>query len=104
MGALALTDVHVRTKIGKATFAEITTPFAQRVRQIELTLELWRWLPGLGRPAIVVNIPQFRLFALHTAEDSESDMLQMDVIVGQPFTRMRTPIFAADLTYVLFRP
>lgn len=31
-------------------------------------------------------------------------MLQMDVIVGQTFARMRTPIFAADMTYVVFRP
>jgi L,D-transpeptidase YcbB len=90
--------------IGKTTFAALTTPLTQRVRQIELTLERWRWLPGFDRPPIIVNIPQFRLFAFRSLEDSESDMLQMDVIVGQTFTRMRTPIFAADMTYVVFRP
>lgn len=90
--------------IGKATFAALTTPLSRRVRQIELTLERWRWLPGFETPPIIVNIPQFRLFGLPTTEDTESDMLQMDVIVGQTFKRMRTPIFAADMTYVVFRP
>lgn len=31
--------------VGKQTFAELTRPLAARVRQIELTLERWRWLP-----------------------------------------------------------
>lgn len=96
--------LRVDGTIGKATFAALTTPLAQRVRQIELTLERWRWLPGFSTPPIIVNIPQFRLFALRTTEDAEADMLQMDVIVGQTFARMRTPIFAADMTYVVFRP
>jgi murein L,D-transpeptidase YcbB/YkuD len=90
--------------IDQKTFAALTTPLPRRVRQIELTLERWRWLPGFGTPPIIVNIPQFRLFALRTSSDTESEMLQMEVIVGQTFRRMRTPIFAADMKYVVFRP
>ena len=91
-------------KLGKRTFAALTVPMAQRVRQIELTLERWRWLPPLGAGTIIVNIPQFRLFALKAAEDFEADMLRMDVIVGKEYPHTHTPVFAADLKYVVFRP
>ena len=52
----------------------------------------------------MVNIPEFRLFALHSAADREADMLRMDVIVGRTYPEMRTPVFVGDLKYVVFRP
>jgi murein L,D-transpeptidase YcbB/YkuD len=81
-----------------------TAPYDKRIRQIELTLERWRWLPSFDTPPIIVNIPQFRLFAFQTTEDRKADILQMDVIVGRTFPKLRTPVFAADLKYVIFRP
>ncbi len=90
--------------LGRQTYAALTVPLQSRIRQIELTLERWRWLPVLNAPTIIVNIPQFRLFAFASASDQESQMLTMDVIVGQTYPRTRTPAFAADLKYVEFRP
>ncbi|MGC3980041.1 MAG: L,D-transpeptidase family protein [Steroidobacteraceae bacterium] len=90
--------------LGKQTFAALTTPFARRVQQIELTLERWRWLPSLQSPMIVVNVPQFKLFAFNSADDREANLLRMDVIVGQTFPHTQTPIFLADMKYVVFRP
>jgi murein L,D-transpeptidase YcbB/YkuD len=90
--------------LGKQTFAALTTPFTARVRQIELTLERWRWLPPLQSPMIVVNIPQFKLFAFQSADDRETNLLRMDVIVGQAFPHTRTPVFLADMKYVVLRP
>jgi murein L,D-transpeptidase YcbB/YkuD len=75
-----------------------------KVRKIELTLERWRWLPAFRTPPIIVNIPQFRLFAFRTTADRAADILQMDVIVGRTFPRTRTPVFVADMTSVIFRP
>ena len=87
------------------THAELmTAPYSKRIRQIELTLERWRWLPSFDTPPIIVNIPQFRLFAFQTTRDRKADILQMDVIVGRTFPRLRTPVFAGDLKYVVFRP
>src|SRR5262249_23564148 len=77
--------------LGKATFVALTTPFTKRVRQIDLTLERWRWLPLFATPPIIVNIPQFRLFAFRTTDDRVTDILQMDVIVGKTYPRMQTP-------------
>ncbi len=90
--------------LGKQTFAALTTPFTTRVRQIELTLERWRWLPPLQSPMIVVNIPQFKLFAFEAANDRETNLLRMDVIVGQAFRHTRTPVFLADMKYLVLRP
>lgn len=77
---------------------------AEDVRKIDLTLERWRWLPPFQTPPIVVNIPEFRLFAFRTTADRAASILQMDVIVGRTFPRMRTPVFAADMKSVIFRP
>jgi murein L,D-transpeptidase YcbB/YkuD len=78
---------------------------ARRVRQIVLTLERARWLPAkLDSPPIVVNIPQFRLFAFQTTQDHADEIVQMDVIVGSDFPGRETPVFAADMKYVVLNP
>jgi murein L,D-transpeptidase YcbB/YkuD len=90
--------------LGKGTLTALRTPFAKRVRQIDLTLERWRWLPPFQTPPIIVNIPQFRLFAFRTTDDRVASILQMDVIVGKTYPRNQTPVFEADMRYVVFRP
>lgn len=90
--------------VGRATFAALTTPLADRVLQIDLTLERWRWLPVFHSPPIIVNIPQFRLFAFRSTADRKADILQMNVIVGKNYPLMRTPVFTGELRYIVFRP
>jgi murein L,D-transpeptidase YcbB/YkuD len=90
--------------LGRDTFAALTTPLMQRVRQIELTLERWHWIPRMRPPTIIVNIPQFRLFFFRSGEDREERMVRMNVIVGRQFSYTRTPVFAADMNAIIFRP
>jgi len=91
--------------LDEETYRALSVPLDVRVRQIELTLERFRWLPPkLESPPIIVNIPQFRLFALYTIEDREDAILPIDVIVGREFARYNTPVFAADMQYVVFQP
>jgi murein L,D-transpeptidase YcbB/YkuD len=91
--------------LGPATFRALTTPLAQRARQIMLSMERMRWLPSrLDSPPIIVNVPQFRLFAFRGTTDTARDILQMDVIVGADFAGRRTPVFAADMRYVVLNP
>ena len=88
-------------RIGKGTLQQLNTPLSHRVRQIELTLERWRWAPSsFSRPPIVVNIPEFRLRALNDRYESE---LEMKVVVGGAY-RHQTPVFTNDMTHVIFRP
>ena len=111
----ALVDAlkHFQTRLGEkpdgilgaATWAELTKPLSARVRQIELTMERWRWMPSeLVSAPIIVNIPQFRLFAFESTQDSEAHIRQMDVIVGKAFEATQTPVFSADMSYLVFRP
>jgi L,D-transpeptidase YcbB len=88
-------------RLGNATLAQLNTPTSHRIRQLQLTLERWRWVPHhFPRPPIVVNIPEFKLRALN---DSYRTDLEMKVVVGKAF-RHQTPVFAAEMSYVVFRP
>jgi L,D-transpeptidase YcbB len=88
-------------RIGKATLKELNTPLSQRVRQLQLVLERWRWVPhSFPRPPIVVNIPEFRLRAY---DDQYRPELEMKVVVGRAY-RHRTPVFSESMTHVIFRP
>lgn len=91
--------------LGPATWRALTTPLAQRVRQIEHTLARWRELPPNPHSrAIFINIPRFRLYAISGMASSESGMLPIDVVVGQTMRALRTPTFTEDMTHLIFRP
>ena len=91
--------------LGPATYRALTTPLAQRVKQIERTLLRWEQLPANPGPrTLFINIPQFRLIGLHSAQDTESQMLRMDVVVGRNEKRLRTPTLVTELTDVIFHP
>jgi L,D-transpeptidase YcbB len=90
--------------IGDSTRGRLQHPFEQRIRQMELTLERWRWMPRrFTAPPIIVNIPAFRLYAFSTMRSDEAGLLRMNVVVGQAF-KTETPVFAADMTYLIFAP
>jgi L,D-transpeptidase YcbB len=90
--------------IGARTFAALNTPLAQRIEQIELSMERWRWLSVIDRPNIVVNIPQFALIALPREQDAAAEPLEMRAIVGQTYAHTRTPVFTTAITQVVFQP
>src|SRR5262249_19236184 len=47
-----------------ATLAAINVPLTDRIRQVELNLERWRWMPDdFGARHFLVNIPAFQLMA-----------------------------------------
>ena len=88
-------------KLGKGTIAQLSVPLSQRVRQLELSLERWRWVPHeYSRPPIIVNIPEFLLTAF---TDSLGIGLEMRVVVGKAQAH-ETPVFSGDLRTVVFHP
>lgn len=90
--------------IGKATFAELNTPIADRVHQIELALERLRWLPDvLDAPVAVVNVPAFELWALDPSRPGDRIALEMRVVVGKAVSK-QTPAFQGDMRYVVMSP
>ncbi|HKD19078.1 MAG TPA: L,D-transpeptidase family protein [Thermoanaerobaculia bacterium] len=88
-------------RLGPATVQQLNVPLSDRVRQLQLALERWRWLPDeFSAPPIVVNIPDFRLRAV---ERDDQFALNMRVVVGKAM-RTETPVFSKDMTYVVLRP
>ncbi|MGW8392700.1 L,D-transpeptidase family protein [Pseudoduganella sp. HUAS MS19] len=89
---------------GNATLSALQVPLAQRILQLELTLERLRWMPPLPRgPLIVVNVPSFRLWALDTRIAASAPQLEMRVIVGTA-GRTPTPLLIGELRYLEFNP
>ncbi len=88
-------------RLGPSTVKQLNVPLSDRVRQLQLTLERWRWLPeGFTAPPIIVNIPDFRLRAL---DENNKIALEMDVVVGKAM-RTETPVFTRDMTFIVLRP
>jgi murein L,D-transpeptidase YcbB/YkuD len=88
-------------RIDDKTLAALNVPWSQRVRQMQLTLERWRWLPDeYHQSPIVVNIPEFRLRAY---DDQFKIKVTMKVVVGKAYGH-NTPIFLNKMRYVIFRP
>jgi murein L,D-transpeptidase YcbB/YkuD len=88
-------------RIGGKTLSDLNVPLESRVRQMQMMLERWRWLPLSYRAApIVANIPEFRLRAY---DENLKIALTMNVVVGKAFGH-DTPLFADLMEYVVFRP
>ncbi|HEU4474764.1 MAG TPA: L,D-transpeptidase family protein [Gemmatimonadales bacterium] len=86
--------------VGAATLAALNVPVEVRIRQIQLNLERYRWLPAeFGSRYIYVNIPDYQL----SAYDRGKQVLQMRAVVGEEYENA-TPVFADSMTFVVFRP
>jgi len=82
-----------------ATKAAISVPIEFRIRQVEVNLERWRWMPDdFGARHIMVNIPLYHVFA---REDGKV-VKDIRVVVGK--VGHETPIFSEDMTTVVFSP
>jgi L,D-transpeptidase YcbB len=91
----------VTGRIDAQTVADLNVSLNSRVRQMQLTLERWRWLPESYQNApIIANIPEFRL----RAYDKNFNIgVTMNVVVGKAYGH-GTPVFSENMQYVVFRP
>ncbi|HYV20570.1 MAG TPA: L,D-transpeptidase family protein [Verrucomicrobiae bacterium] len=85
--------------VGKSTIAALNVPIAERIRQVELNLERWRWMPRrLGDPHVEVNVPGFELRLVR----GDRSALTSRVVAGSAFTP--TPIFTDRIVAVVANP
>ena len=85
--------------VGRRTLAALNVPISERIRQIELNLERWRWLPAsLGKHHVLVNIPSFEM---KVVEDGRS-VFNSKVIVGRK--DRPTPIFTETMSHLVLSP
>ncbi len=85
--------------LDKATVEALNVPVEDRIRQIELNLERWRWQDWSpeGR-SILVNVPTFQLHAYEAGREA----LTMRVVTGKGDSP--TPVFGETLRHVVFSP
>jgi murein L,D-transpeptidase YcbB/YkuD len=85
--------------VGPTTLETLNVPVEQRMRQLKLNLERWRWLPQtLGERYILVNMANFELNVV----EKDQPVMAMRVVVGKGYRR--TPVFSGKMTYLVFNP
>ncbi|MBE9536438.1 MAG: L,D-transpeptidase family protein [Proteobacteria bacterium] len=85
--------------VGEMTLEALNVPVEERIRQMELNLERWRWLPyDFGERYIMVNSADFSLSVF----DKREEVMTMRIIVGKPF--WHTPSFSSTMTRLIFNP
>jgi murein L,D-transpeptidase YcbB/YkuD len=85
--------------VGPATLEQLNTSAEQRVQQLRLNLDQWRWLPDdLGDRYILVNVAGFEMELV----ENDSVLIAMDVVVGQE--GWETPIFQDTLESIVVNP
>jgi len=85
--------------VGKGTLAAMNVSVEDRIQQIKLNLERWRWHDHkLGNKYVFVNIAGFELKAV----ESDKVVLEMAIIVGK--LHHESPIFSDKIRYTEFNP
>lgn len=85
--------------VGPATLAALNVTVEQRLRQIDLTLERWRWLPRmLPERRVDVNVAA----AEAALVDKGQEALRMRIVVGD--LAHKTPLFSSAVHSVVFNP
>ena len=85
--------------VGPATLEALNVAAADRMRQIEINLDRWRWLPrDLGERYVMVNVAGFALQVV----EADKPILSMRIVAGKPSTR--TPMFTGTMTHIVLNP
>ena len=85
--------------VNAATLAALNVPVSERIRQVELNMERWRWLPDdFGARYILVNIPSFKMNVIENGKP----VFESKVVVGRE--ERQTPSFSANMAYLVMSP
>ena len=85
--------------VGPKTLRELNVPVEQRIDQIRINLDRYRWFVQKLEPTFVlVNIAGFTVQYVENGRYTWGSR----VIVGKPF--WKTPVFKAEMQYIIFNP
>ncbi|WP_085783953.1 L,D-transpeptidase family protein [Candidatus Nucleicultrix amoebiphila] len=85
--------------VGNGTVTALNIPVNQKIKQILISMERWRWLPqNLGERYVMVNIAGMELKAVEKGKSP----LSMKVIVGMNYRQ--TPVFSSSIYSIRFNP
>ncbi len=101
-------------KVGGNTLRMMNVTVDERIQQIMMNMERWRWIPkrlvpkSLDQKFVWVNIPEYKLYIYEDpnndpeAERAYKSVFEMKVIVGKELNS--TPIFSDKIEYVVLAP
>ena len=85
--------------VGAKTLKALNISREQRIKQLIINMERWRWLPeDLGSRYIYVNIADYNL----KLYEDEQIIMEMKTIVGQE--QRSTPVFSDTIKYLVLNP
>jgi murein L,D-transpeptidase YcbB/YkuD len=85
--------------VDAATCDALNVPVEDRILQLEVNLERWRWLPRAPMDrSVVVNIAGFNLRVV----EHDRTLLSMKAIVGKDYKP--TPVLASEITHLVLNP
>jgi murein L,D-transpeptidase YcbB/YkuD len=85
--------------IGKGTFTALNVPVEEKIDQIRVNLERYRWIVhNLSEYFIIVNIARFKVYVVQNNEVIHKTNVQ----VGSYYHK--TPVFKSRLKYIEFNP
>ncbi len=85
--------------IGKLSLIQMNISAKERLRQIVINMERWRWMPqNMGKTHIMVNIAAYELYRIKNGKLAETK----NVVVGKKFHQ--TPVFSDEMEYVVLNP
>ena len=100
----SITPQPIIEKPHKKTKAKKSVNNSERMTKIQLAMERLRWLPEMtAGQSIIVNIPAFKLWAIDSTEQSNSPVLNLNVVVGKA-EKTPTPVIMANMNSVEFMP
>jgi murein L,D-transpeptidase YcbB/YkuD len=85
--------------LGAETVKIMNISVNDRIKQIILNMERWRWIPRSFEPDyLLVNIPEYKLYVYEAGKEK----LSMNVIVGKAINN--TPVFNDKMEYIVLSP
>lgn len=86
-------------KIDDPTIKALNVPVEERIIQLEINMERWRWLPReFSEYYVLVNIANYELQVIK----NEKVTHEFRVIAGKP--ARKTPVFSSRISYLVFNP
>ena len=91
--------LEVDGKVGPQTRRSLNITVKERIRQIRINMERWRWMPRkLGKRYVMVNMSGFELYIM----ENGGVVLAMPVIIGKSYRS--TPTFSGLISYMEYNP
>lgn len=85
--------------VGPKTISTLNVSIEERIKQIVVNMERWRWIePLTSEKYVLVNIPEFRLYCYMDSRVK----LSMPVIIGEEASE--TVVFNDEIKYIVVNP